>query len=52
MMEKKYKVKSSKDINSAYMPVKNDAIEEFEIPYEAACSAEFQEGCILRDDEE
>jgi len=52
MIEKKLNIKNSKDIKSASIPVKNDAKEEFEIPYEAACSAEFQEGCIVRDDEE
>lgn len=52
MNEKKLSIKKSKDIKSSSAPVKNEGKEEFEIPYEAACSPEFAAGCILREDEE
>jgi len=55
MNEKKISIKNSKDLKSASVPVKNDVVsnkEEFVIPFEAACSPEFVEGCILREDEE
>jgi len=55
MNEKKIGIKNSKDLKSSSIPVKNDVLnskEEFVIPFEAACSPEFVQGCILREDEE
>lgn len=55
MNEKKMSAKNPKGLKSSSVPVKKDMAdseEKFEIPYEAACSPEFFEGCILREDEE
>lgn len=51
MSEKKMNIKKSKGIRSSSVPVKNDK-EEFVIPYEAACSPEFVQGCIINEDED
>lgn len=54
MDKKKISIKNLKGPKSSYILIKKDAldnIEEFEIPFEAACSPEFAEGCILREDD-
>lgn len=55
MNEKKISSKKSKDSKANLAQVKNEGLvneEEFKIPFEAACSPEFVEGCFLREDEE
>lgn len=55
MNKKRIRLKNSKGIRSFSTSVKNNVVrnnEEFEIPFEAACSPEFAEGCILREDNE
>jgi hypothetical protein len=55
MSEKKINIKKQNGINSSLISNKNDEInkdEEFEIPFEAACSPEFAQGCIVREDNE
>lgn len=48
-------MKDINDLNSSYMDIKNEITdysdESFVIPYEAACSPEFPEGCIIMEDE-
>jgi hypothetical protein len=55
MNEKKINIKQQNGINLSRESNKNDEInkdEEFEIPFEAACSPEFVQGCIVREDNE
>lgn len=55
MNEKKKNLKDSKGAKSSFKQAKSNAAdnkEEFVIPFEAACSPEYVEGCILREDEE
>lgn len=42
---------NNKNMNNKNLNNFNTATEEFEIPYEAACSAEFSNGCFLMDEE-
>lgn len=55
MNEKKINMKKPEDINSSVISAENSAVnsnkDSFVIPYEAACSPEFAEGCIVMEDE-
>lgn len=55
MSEKKINSEKPKEINSSKMCHENKAVnsnnDSFEIPNEAACSPEFEEGCYVMEDE-
>jgi hypothetical protein len=55
MNEEKKSTKNQKKVKSSTELVKKGVVSnevDFKIPYEAACSPEFIDGCILREDEE
>lgn len=48
-------MKNSYGNKASNVPIKNSEVnkkEEFVIPFEAACSPEFVEGCIINEDED